>query len=94
VVSFSIGDTAEFLYGDERNVDKTKKVLLESGDVLIFGGKSRNIFHGITAILPYTSPIRLLEETNLCTPGRLSLTFRQSILPVTLIFIISSQNLN
>jgi alkylated DNA repair dioxygenase AlkB len=94
VVSFSIGDTAEFLYGDERNVDKTKKVLFESGDVLIFGGKSRNIFHGITAILPHTSPSRLLEETNLCTPGRLSLTFRQSILPVTLIFIISSQNLN
>ncbi|WJX71589.1 hypothetical protein P8452_55569 [Trifolium repens] len=72
---------AKFLYGDERNVDKTKKVLLESGDVLIFGGKSRNIFHGITAILPDTSPIRLLEETNLRKPGRLSLTFRQSILP-------------
>jgi len=39
-VSFSIGDTAEFLYGDEREVDKAKRVLLESGDVLIFGGKS------------------------------------------------------
>lgn len=56
-MSFSIGDTAEFLYGDE-NVEKANKILLESGDVLIFGGKSRNIFHGITAIHPYTSPSR------------------------------------
>jgi len=73
VVSFSIGDTAEFLYGDEREVDKAKRVLLESGDVLIFGGKSWNIFHGITAIHPYTSPSRLVEETNLRKPGRLIL---------------------
>ena len=36
VVSCSIGDSAEFLYGDERNVEKADSVLLESGDVLIF----------------------------------------------------------
>jgi alkylated DNA repair dioxygenase AlkB len=77
VVSFSIGDTAEFLYGDERDVDKAKKVLLESGDVLIFGGKARNVFHGVNAIQPETAPSRLLEETNLRKPGRLNLTFRQ-----------------
>lgn len=80
VVSFSIGDTAEFFYGDERDVEKANKILLESGDVLIFGGKSRNIFHGITAIHPYTSPSRLVEETNLHTPGRLNLTFNQLLL--------------
>ncbi|KAE8724266.1 hypothetical protein F3Y22_tig00010533pilonHSYRG00099 [Hibiscus syriacus] len=34
VVSFSIGDAAEFLYGDEREVDKAKKVEFEFGDVL------------------------------------------------------------
>ncbi|RHN51987.1 putative DNA oxidative demethylase [Medicago truncatula] len=80
VVSFSIGDTAEFFYGDIRDVEKANKILLESGDVLIFGGKSRNIFHGITAIHPYTSSSRLVEETNLRTPGRLNLTFNQLIL--------------
>ena len=76
VVSFSVGNTAEFLYGDERDVDKATKVLLESGDVLIFGGKSRHIFHGVEAILPNTTPHALLEETNF-RPGRLNLTFRQ-----------------
>ncbi|XP_058110547.1 uncharacterized protein LOC131253533 [Magnolia sinica] len=76
VVSFSIGDSAEFLYGDDRFADKAEKVLLESGDVLIFGGESRHIFHGISSILPGTAPKLLVEETKL-RPGRLNLTFRQ-----------------
>ena len=76
VVSFSIGDKADFLYGDQRDVDKADKVVLESGDVLIFGGKSRHIFHGVTAIHPNGTPKSLLEETKL-RPGRLNLTFRQ-----------------
>ncbi|XP_077225314.1 DNA N(6)-methyladenine demethylase ALKBH1C-like [Tasmannia lanceolata] len=76
VVSFSIGDSAEFLYGFDRHVNKAKKVLLESGDVIIFGGESRLIFHGVSRVLPNTAPRRLLEETNLL-PGRLNLTFRQ-----------------
>ncbi|GAU45659.1 hypothetical protein TSUD_293680 [Trifolium subterraneum] len=72
---------AKFLYGDERDVGKAEKVLLESGDVLIFGGKSRKVFHGVAAIKKDTAPLRLYEETNLRKPGRLSLPFRQSILP-------------
>ncbi|XP_019186223.1 PREDICTED: uncharacterized protein LOC109180953 isoform X1 [Ipomoea nil] len=76
VVSFSIGDSAEFLYGDERDVQKAEKVSLESGDVLIFGGKSRHIFHGVTSIIPNTAPPALSEITKL-RPGRLNLTFRQ-----------------
>lgn len=76
MVSFSIGDSAEFLYSDERDVDKAEKVELESGDVLIFGGNSRHIFHGVTAIKKNSAPGSLLEETNI-RPGRLNLTFRQ-----------------
>ncbi|XP_028752106.1 uncharacterized protein LOC114711845 [Neltuma alba] len=76
VVSFSIGDSADFLFGDERDADKAQKVVLESGDVLIFGGKSRNIFHGITVIHPNTAPRLLREDANL-QPGRLNLTLRQ-----------------
>ncbi|GAV61413.1 2OG-FeII_Oxy_2 domain-containing protein [Cephalotus follicularis] len=76
VVSFSLGDSAEFLYGDQRNANEAQKIELKSGDVLIFGGKSRHIFHGVTAILPKTAPKSLLEETNL-RPGRLNLTFRE-----------------
>ncbi|CAH9145590.1 unnamed protein product [Cuscuta epithymum] len=76
VVSFSIGDTAEFVYGSEKDIEKAKKVLLESGDVLIFGGKSRLIYHGVSSIISKTTPEYLLDETDL-KPGRLNLTFRQ-----------------
>lgn len=76
IVSFSIGDSAEFLYGDQVDVEMANKVILESGDVLIFGGKSRHIFHGVSAILPRTAPVSLLQETNFLS-GRLNLTFRQ-----------------
>ncbi|BFG24127.1 hypothetical protein CerSpe_104010 [Prunus speciosa] len=76
VVSFSIGDTAEFLYGDQRDIERANKVFLESGDVLIFGGKSRHVFHGVASIQPNTAPKTLLEKTNI-RPGRLNLTFRQ-----------------
>uniref|UniRef100_A0A9I9DZ03 DNA N(6)-methyladenine demethylase n=1 Tax=Cucumis melo TaxID=3656 RepID=A0A9I9DZ03_CUCME len=76
VISFSIGDSAEFLFGDRSDVDQAEKVTLESGDILIFGGKSRHVFHGVTAIHSKTAPKALLEATNL-RPGRLNLTFRQ-----------------
>lgn len=76
VVSFSIGDEGEFLYGDNRDEKNAMKVILESGDVLIFGGKSRHIFHGVRSVHPNTTPKSLLEETNL-RPGRLNLTFRE-----------------
>lgn len=76
VVSFSVGDSAEFLYGTERDIDKAEKIILESGDVLIFGGESRLIFHGISHVNPHTSPKWLNQETGL-RPGRLNLTFRQ-----------------
>ncbi|CAA7024642.1 unnamed protein product [Microthlaspi erraticum] len=76
VVSFSIGDSAEFLYGDQSDEDKAEKVFLESGDVLLFGGKSRNVFHGVRSINKNTAPKVLVQETSL-RPGRLNLTFRQ-----------------
>ncbi|KAL1212088.1 Alpha-ketoglutarate-dependent dioxygenase alkB [Cardamine amara subsp. amara] len=76
VVSFSIGDSAEFLYGDQRGDDKAEMVVLESGDVVLFGGKSRNIFHGVRSIYKDTAPKVLVQQTNL-RPGRLNLTFRQ-----------------
>nr|XP_043622747.1 alpha-ketoglutarate-dependent dioxygenase AlkB-like [Erigeron canadensis] len=76
VVSISIGDSAEFLYGDTRDTQKAKKVLLKSGDILIFGGKCRHIFHGVQSIIPYSAPLSLLQKTML-RPGRLNLTLRK-----------------
>lgn len=76
VVSISIGDSAEFLYGDVRDVNKAESVLLESGDVLIFGGEARHIYHGVKTIISDSAPSPLLESTKL-RPGRLNLTFRK-----------------
>ncbi|XP_010553142.1 PREDICTED: uncharacterized protein LOC104823314 [Tarenaya hassleriana] len=76
IVSFSIGDSAEFLYGEHRDVERAEKVTLESGDVLIFGGESRLVFHGVKSVVPHSAPKRLLCDSKLRT-GRLNLTFRQ-----------------
>ncbi|KAJ9511247.1 hypothetical protein QJQ45_017159 [Haematococcus lacustris] len=51
VVSFSLGDAADFLFGptcEEVSGNQTstaQRVRLESGDVLVFGGPSRMVFH-------------------------------------------------
>jgi alkylated DNA repair protein (DNA oxidative demethylase) len=71
VVSFSIGDTARFLFGGLRRRDPVEKLLLESGDAFVFGGASRLRYHGVTRILPGTAPPGLPFE------GRLNLTFRK-----------------
>ena len=76
VVSLSVGDSAQFLYGHNRDVRKANEVLLESGDVVVFGGKSRNVYHGVKTIIPNSAPLPLLQQSKL-RPGRLNLTFRQ-----------------
>ncbi|KAK9066445.1 hypothetical protein SSX86_013767 [Deinandra increscens subsp. villosa] len=76
VISISIGDTAEFLYGHTRDENKLDRVLLESGDVLVYGGNARLIFHGVKRIIPYTSP-SLLSRISGLKSGRLNLSLRQ-----------------
>lgn len=76
VVSFSIGDAADFVYGRNRDEEQCKVVRLESGDVLVFGGPSRMIYHAVRAVHLGSAPKELLQLVNL-RPGRLNLTFRQ-----------------
>jgi alkylated DNA repair dioxygenase AlkB len=76
VVSFSIGDAADFAYGPSRDEDRCRVVRLESGDVLVFGGAARMVYHAVRAVHAGTAPPELVLRTNL-RPGRLNLTFRQ-----------------
>jgi len=73
VMGICIGGACEFSYSnDAPGGDKKPKVVrLESGDVYLFGGESRLLWHGVTRILPRTSPpsLRLI-------PGRLNVTLR------------------
>jgi DNA alkylation damage repair protein AlkB len=71
VVSISLGDAARFVVGGLTRKEPTQPIVLRSGDVVVFGGPSRLRFHGVTRILPGTSPEGL-------GPGRFNLTFRQA----------------
>jgi len=69
VLSISLGDSALFRMGGPARKDPTSTILLESGDVVVFGGPARLAYHGIDRIRPGTS--RLLPGG-----GRINLTLR------------------
>ena len=71
VVSISLGDTARFLFGGLRRRDPVETLLLESGDVFVFGGEARLRYHGVARIIPDSAP------SHLDLDGRFNLTFRQ-----------------
>ncbi|MGQ3215540.1 MAG: alpha-ketoglutarate-dependent dioxygenase AlkB family protein [Shinella sp.] len=70
VVSVSLGDQCLFRVGGVSRNDPTRSFRLSSGDVFVFGGESRLIFHGVDRIYPGTS-------TLLKNPGRINLTLRR-----------------
>eukprot|EP00164_Ancoracysta_twista_P021539 GFYU01039197.1.p1 GENE.GFYU01039197.1~~GFYU01039197.1.p1 ORF type:complete len:266 (-),score=26.50 GFYU01039197.1:41-721(-) len=73
VVSISIGDSATFRYKKSwSKKEKLKDIVVESGDVMVFGGPARNIHHGVCNVEPSTAPSALTM-----TPGRYCITIRQ-----------------
>lgn len=70
VVSVSLGDQCLFRVGGVSRDDPTRSFRLSSGDVFVFGGESRLIFHGVDRIYPGTS-------TLLKNAGRINLTLRR-----------------
>jgi DNA alkylation damage repair protein AlkB len=71
VVSVSLGDTARFLFGGPRRREPIETLLLESGDVFVFGGEARRRYHGVSRIIPGTAPAQIRMS------GRFNLTFRR-----------------
>jgi alkylated DNA repair protein (DNA oxidative demethylase) len=70
VLSVSLGDSAMFRFGGTQRRGPTRAVKLNSGDVVVFGGPARLMFHGIDRVLGGSS--RLVPEG-----GRLNLTLRR-----------------
>jgi alkylated DNA repair protein (DNA oxidative demethylase) len=70
VVSFSLGLPATFLWGGFRRKDKPQRLVLEHGDVLVWGGPDRLRYHGI---LPLPE-----GEHPLLGAQRINLTFRRA----------------
>jgi alkylated DNA repair protein (DNA oxidative demethylase) len=69
IVSISLGLECIFLFGGIQRTDKTKRILLEHGDVIVWGGPSRMRFHGVQPLKPGHHP--------LTGPYRYNLTFRK-----------------
>lgn len=70
IVSVSLGLPALFLIGGAERTDPTTTLPLESGDVLVFGGPARLLYHGIRPVKAGDAP--------LCGPFRYNLTFRRA----------------
>jgi len=71
IVSLSLGLSAIFLFGGLRRDERTQRVRLESGDVVVWGGSSRLAFHGVAPLVDGNHPL-----TGRC---RMNLTLRKAL---------------
>ena len=69
IVSVSLGLPATFLWGGKRRADPTRRMLLENGDVVVWGGPARFVYHGVAAVKAGEHP--------LTGAARINLTFRK-----------------
>ena len=70
VVSVSLGDEALFRFGGAARKGTTQSIKLASGDVLMFGGPARRMYHGIDRIVAGSSQL-------VPGGGRINLTLRR-----------------
>ena len=70
IVSVSLGITAVFQFGGLKRSDKPSKILLQHGDIIVWGGKSRLNYHGI---MPLPANIHAVLGAY-----RFNLTFRKA----------------
>jgi len=68
IVSVPLGLPATFLLGTLRRTDTPRRIRIEHGDVVVWGGASRLVYHGVAPIRDGVHP--------LTGPFRINLTFR------------------
>jgi alkylated DNA repair protein (DNA oxidative demethylase) len=71
IVSVSLGLSATFLFGGNRRNDRTRRVPLDSGDVVVWGGPDRLVYHGVAPLADGNDP--------LTGRRRINLTFRKAL---------------
>ena len=69
IVSVSLGLPAVFLWGGKRRSDPVRRLPLESGDIAVWGGPARFIYHGVAPLREGRHP--------LTGTARINLTFRK-----------------
>ena len=65
IVSVSLGVPATFLWGGLKRTDRTRRIPLQSGDVVVWGGASRFVYHGIAALAHHAHPLTGAHRFNL-----------------------------
>jgi alkylated DNA repair protein (DNA oxidative demethylase) len=65
IVSVSLGLPAVFLFGGSRRSDRPRRVALESGDVVVWGGPLRLVYHGVAALADGEHPLTGRRRINL-----------------------------
>jgi alkylated DNA repair protein (DNA oxidative demethylase) len=71
IVSISLGLPATFLFGGITRSERPRRIRLESGDVVVWGGPARLTYHGIAPLADGDHPL-----TGRC---RITLTFRKAL---------------
>jgi DNA oxidative demethylase len=71
IVSVSLGLPAIFLFGGLRRNARPRRIRLESGDIVVWGGPTRLAFHGVESLADGNHPL-----TGRC---RINLTFRKAL---------------
>jgi DNA oxidative demethylase len=71
IVSVSLGLPAKFLFGGLERNDRAQRVMVHHGDVTVWGGPSRLVFHGVDTLKDGEHP-----ATGRC---RINLTFRTAL---------------
>ena len=71
IVSVSLGLPAIFLFGGNRRSDRPRRILLESGDIVVWGGPDRLVYHGVAPLADGEDP--------LTGNRRINLTFRKAL---------------
>jgi alkylated DNA repair protein (DNA oxidative demethylase) len=69
IVSVSLGLPATFLLGTLRRTDTPRRIRIQHGDVLVWGGPARLIYHSVASIASGTHP--------LTGSHRINITFRR-----------------
>src|SRR5713101_1877585 len=69
IVSVSLGLPAVFLWGGNRRSDPVRRLRLESGDIAVWGGTARFVYHGVAPLEDGQHP--------LTGTARINLTFRK-----------------
>jgi alkylated DNA repair protein (DNA oxidative demethylase) len=71
IVSVSLGLPATFLFGGDTRRERPRRMRLESGDVVVWGGPARLAFHGVAPLADGDDP--------LTGKYRINLTFRKAL---------------